>query len=139
MLVSTPTGSNQGRLRLRLFWRRLVGAAAIYALVMQPLLLTVVGAQFAQASVLDDVTLSQLCQHNADGIPVAPADQEKHPAHQHCLQCFSGAFVLGSPQSALVVSADREFRKLRQSGRALRLPSSSQYSVARPRGPPFSA
>lgn len=126
-------------MRLRLFWRRLVGAVAIYALVMQPLLLTVVGAQLAQASVLDDITLSQLCVHDADGTPVAPADQEKHAAHQHCLQCFSGAFVLGSPQSVVAASADREFRKLRQSGRALRLPSSSQYSVARPRGPPLSA
>ena len=125
-------------MRLRLFWRRLVGAAAIYALVMQPLLLTVAGAQLAQASVLDEVTLSQLCLHDADGGPVAPADQEKHPAHQHCLQCFSGAFVLGTPQSVIVASADREFYKLRQSGRTLRLPSSSRYSVARPRGPPLS-
>lgn len=106
---------------------------------MQPLLLTVIGTQLAQASALDDVALSQLCQHNANGTPVAPADQEKHPAHQHCLQCFSGAFVLGSQQSIVVASADRDFRKLRQSGRALRLPSSSQYSVARPRGPPLSA
>jgi hypothetical protein len=133
-----PTGANQGCARLRQFWRRLVGVAAIYALVMQPLLLTVAGAQLAQASALDDAAFSQLCLHNADGSPVAPADQEKHPAHQHCLQCFSGAFVLGATQFVTVASADREFRKLRQSGRSLRLPSSSQYSVARPRGPPLS-
>lgn len=139
MRVSTSTRSNQGCASARLLWRRLVGAAAIYALVMQPLLLGIVGAQLAQASVLNDVTLSQLCLHNADGTPVAPADQEKHPAHQHCLQCFAGAFVLGSPQSVIVASADREFRKLSQSGRALRLSSSSQYSAARPRGPPLSA
>jgi hypothetical protein len=125
--------------RLRLFWRRLVGAVAIYALVMQPLLLTVAGSQLAQAAVLDDVTLSQLCLHDADGSPVAPADQQKHPAHQHCLQCFSGAFVLlGAPQSGTVAFADREFRKLRLSGRDLRLSPASRYSVARPRGPPLS-
>ena len=138
--MSTPTGSNQGRLRLRQFWRRLVGAAAIYSLVMQPLLLTVIGTQLAQASALDDVALSQLCQHNANGTPVAPADQEKHPAHQHCLQCFSGAFHLfGAPLSTNVASADPSFQKLHQSWRLLRLSRSSQYSVARPRGPPFSA
>ncbi|HZR76411.1 hypothetical protein [Bradyrhizobium sp.] len=126
-------------MRLRLFWRRLVGALAIYALVMQPLLLTVAGSQLAQASVLDELTLSQLCLHEADGSPVAPADQQKHPAHQHCLQCFSGAFVLlGAPQSVTVAFADREFRKLRLSGRDLRLSPASRYSVARPRGPPLS-
>jgi hypothetical protein len=134
-----PTGPNQGYSKLRSFWRRLVGVVAIYALVMQPLLLTVAGSQLAQASILDEVTFSQLCLHNADGSPVAPADQNKHPAHQHCLQCFSGAFVLlDAPQSVTVASTDREFRKLRQSGRALRLSSASQYSVARPRGPPLS-
>jgi hypothetical protein len=111
---------------------------AVYALVMQPLLLTLAGNQFAQASVLDEVTVSQACLHNADGSPVAPSDQEKHPAHQHCLQCFSGAFALGSPNPVAVASAGREFRKLRHFGRALRLPSSSQYSAARPRGPPLS-
>jgi hypothetical protein len=106
---------------------------------MQPLLLTVAGGQLAQASALNQATFSELCQHNADGSPVAPADQ-KHPAQQHCLQCFSGAFVLlGAPQSVPVASADREFRKLRLSGRAPRVVSTSQYSVARPRGPPLSA
>src|SRR5580692_4397538 len=101
------SGPNQASLKLRQFWRRLVGAVAIYALAMQPLLLTVAGTQLAQASVLDQVTFAELCLHNADGSPVAPAD--------------------------------REFHKLHQSGRSLRLSSLSQYSVARPRGPPLSA
>jgi hypothetical protein len=106
---------------------------------MQPLLLTIAGSQLAQASALDQVTFSELCQHNADGSPVAPADQG-HPAQQHCLQCFSGAFVLlGAPQSVAVAAVDREFRKLRLSGRTLRLSSTSQYSVAQPRGPPPNA
>jgi hypothetical protein len=122
-----------------MFWRRLVGAVAIYALVMQPLLLTVVGGQLAQAAALDEAAFAELCQHNADGSPVAPADQQKHPAHQHCLQCFSGAFVLhGAPQAVTIASVDREFRKQPLSGRALRLSSTSQYSAARPRGPPLS-
>jgi hypothetical protein len=132
-------GPNQASSKPRLFWRRLVGAVAIYALVMQPLLLTVAGTQLAQASSLDEVTFAQLCLHNADGSPVAPADQQKHP-HHHCLQCFSGAFhLLDAPQLVTVASANREFRTLRQSGRGFRLSSSSQYSIACPRGPPFSA
>jgi hypothetical protein len=106
---------------------------------MQPLLLTVAGGQLAQAAAFDQVAFAQLCSHNADGSPVAPSDQRKHPAHQHCLQCFSAAFVLlDAPKPATVASVDREFRKLRQSGREPRLPSASRYSAARPRGPPLS-
>jgi hypothetical protein len=106
---------------------------------MQPLLLTVAGSQLAQAAVLDDVSFSQLCLHNADGSPVAPTDQQ-NPAHHHCLQCFSGAFhLLDAPQPVTVASNDREYRKLRRPGRPLRLSPSSQYSVASPRGPPLSA
>jgi hypothetical protein len=133
------TGPNQASSKLRQFWRKLIGAVAIYGLVMQPLLLTVAGTQLAQASVLDQVTFAELCLHNADGSPVAPADQQKHPAHHHCLQCFAGAFhLLDASQPLTIASADREFRKLHQSGRGFRLSSSSQYSVARPRGPPLS-
>ena len=131
---------NRSGLRPLLFWRRLISAAAVYALVMQPLLLAVVGGQIAQASAFDELALSQLCEHALDGSPVAPADQQKHPAQQHCLQCFAGAFHLfGAPQPVGVASVDQAFRKLRQSGHPLRLSSSSQYSVARPRGPPLSA
>jgi hypothetical protein len=135
-----PARPNQGRSKLRPFWRKLIGVVAIYALVMQPLLLAVVGSQIAQASAFDELSLSQLCEHALDGSPVAPADQQKHPAQQHCLQCFAGAFhLLGAPQPVGVASVDQAFRKLRQSGHPLRLFSSSQYSVARPRGPPLSA
>jgi hypothetical protein len=131
---------NQGWPKLLTFWRQLVGVAAIYALAMQPLLLTVVGDQLAQAAAFDQVSFAQLCAHNADGKPVAPSDQRKHPAHQHCLQCFSGAFVLlDAPEPVTAESVDREFRTVSQSGIPLRLTSSSQYSVACPRGPPLSA
>ncbi|HLX16272.1 MAG TPA: hypothetical protein VKS24_13845 [Bradyrhizobium sp.] len=106
---------------------------------MQPLLLAVVGPQLAQASALDDFSISALCLHQTDGSP-APSDQQKHPAHSHCLLCFSGAFhILDAPGPITVSSTSPEFRKVRQSTHPLRLTSSSQYSVARPRGPPFSA
>jgi hypothetical protein len=130
---------NRIGLGLRRFWRRLVGAAAIYALVMQPLLLAV-GPQLADASALDDLTLSQLCLHTTDGSPVAPADQTKYPAHNHCLRCFAGALhLLDAPQPVTVSSVSLEFRKVQRSAPPLRLCSFSKYSVARPRGPPLSA
>jgi hypothetical protein len=134
------TGLNRASLGLRHFWRRLVSAAAIYALVMQPLLLTAVGSQLANASAIDDLSISQLCLHATDGSPVAPADQSQHPALNHCLLCFAGAFqLLDAPQPVTVSSASGEFSKLRQSAHPLRLSSFSRYSVARPRGPPPSA
>ena len=134
-----PPGSNQASWRLRPFWRKLFSILAIYALVMQPLLLTAGESLSVQASLLDDISLSQLCLHNADGNPVAPADQAQHPTHQHCLQCFSGAFVLlDAPQSSTFTPADRQSRKVQHSGHELRLSLASRYSSARPRGPPFS-
>jgi hypothetical protein len=136
-LVSMGTASNRASSALR-FWRRLVGAAAIYALVMQPLLLAVAGSQQAQASAFDDIALSQLCLHQTDRSPAAPVDQPKHPAHSHCLLCFAGAFLLDAPNPTKVSAVISEVRKVRPTTAPLRLASSSQYLVARPRGPPFS-
>jgi hypothetical protein len=134
-----PNASNQASWRLRPFWRKLLSVIAVYALVMQPLLLTAGENLSVQGSLLDEISLSQICQHNADGSPVAPTDREQHPAHQHCLQCFSGAFVLlDAPQFSTFTPADRPSRKLRRPVHELRLSLASRYSAARPRGPPFS-
>lgn len=131
---------NHTSLERRRFWQRLVGAAAIYALIMQPLLLSFVTAQLAQASTLDGFSLSQLCQHTTDGSPVSPADQQKHPANDHCDLCFAGAFhLLDAPRPLAVQYISSEIGKVRQSALPLRLSAFTRYSVARPRGPPLSA
>jgi hypothetical protein len=139
-LVSMKTARNQASSGWS-FWRRLVTAAAIYALVVQPLLLAIAGTQLAQASALDDVSLSQLCLHQADGSPAAPADQQqKHSADSHCLLCFAGAFhLLGVPDPTAVSLFGAEMRRLRQSERPFGLTASSRYSLACPRGPPLDA
>jgi hypothetical protein len=138
--VSMGTGRNHADLGLRRFWRRLVSAAAIYALVMQPLLLEVVGTQLANASAVEGFSLSQLCLHNPDGSPLAPVDQTKHPALNHCLLCFTGAFhLLDAPRQVTISSASLEFSKVQQSAHPLRLSFFSRYSVANPRGPPLAA
>jgi hypothetical protein len=112
----------------------------IYALMMQPLLLAVVGTQLANAATLDEQSLSQLCQHATDGSPIAPADQSKHPAEDHCSLCFAGAFhLLDAPRPVVFAYVRPEGSKLRQSARPLHLSSFARYSVARPRGPPLSA
>ena len=130
---------NHTSLERRRFWQRLVGAAAIYALIMQPLLLSFVSAQLAQASTLDGVSLSQLCLHATDGSPVSPADQQKHPADHHCDLCFAGAFhLLDAPRPIAVHYISSEIGEMRQSAQPLRLSPLARYSVARPRGPPLS-
>ena len=112
----------------------------IYALVMQPVLLAVVGTQLANASTLDERSLSQLCLHTTDGSPIAPADRSKHPAEDHCSLCFAGAFhLLDAPRPVAVAHAGPEVSVARQSARPLRLSLFARYSVARPRGPPLSA
>jgi hypothetical protein len=139
-LVTMRTARNQVTLGLA-FWRRLVTAVAISALVMQPLLFAIAGTQLAQASALDDVSLSQLCLHQADGSPAAPADQQqKHSTDSHCLLCFAGAFhLLGASDPTAVSLVGPEMRKLRQSARPFGLTASSRYSLACPRGPPLNA
>jgi hypothetical protein len=125
----------------RSFWRRLITAAAIYALVVQPLLFAIAGTQLAEASALEDVSLSQLCLHQADGNPAAPADQQqKHSTDNHCMLCFAGAFhLLGAPDPTAVSLVGPEMHKLRQSARPFGLTASSRYSLACPRGPPLNA
>ena len=138
--MNMGTGRSHAGLGLRRFWRRLVGAAVIYALAMQPLLLAAVGTQPASASTLDELSLSQLCLHATDGSPIAPADQSKHPAGDHCSVCFAGAFhLLDAPRPVAVAHVRPEVSTVRQSVSPLRLPSFARYSVARPRGPPLSA
>jgi hypothetical protein len=113
--------------------------ALIYALVMQSLLLAIVGAQLANASAIDDLSLSQLCQHATDGSPLSPADQQKHPAAGHCAICFAAAFhLLDAPPPVTIQRARSETSSVRRSVHPLRLSSFSRYSVARPRGPPLS-
>jgi DUF2946 family protein len=138
-------GQNRARLGPRSFWRRLVGAALIFALVVQPLMLAVAAAQAANASAInaaavDDLSLSQICQHSTDGSPFSPAGQPKHPADDHCAFCFASAFhLLDAPRPAIVRYAGLEIGKIRRSAQPPRLSLFSRYSVACPRGPPLSA
>jgi Protein of unknown function (DUF2946) len=138
--ASMGIGRNGARARPWQFWRRLVGTALIYALILQPLLLAIVGVQLANASAIDNLSLSELCQHAADGTPFSPDDQQKHPAGDHCALCFAAAFhLLDAPRPATVQPVRSVAGKVRQSTHPLRLSLFSRYLVARPRGPPLGA
>lgn len=135
-------GSEQNRASERpwQFWRRLVGTALIYALILQPLLLAIVGAQLANASATDNLSLSQLCQHGTNGSPLSPDDRHQHPAEDHCALCFAAAFhLLDAPRPATIQPLTSVAGEVAQSAHPQRLSLFSRYSVARPRGPPLSA
>jgi hypothetical protein len=117
--------------------RKLVSAAAIYALIVQALLFSISATQFAQASAFDDVSLSQLCLHQTDGSPAQPVDRQ---SGNHCFVCSVAAFhLLGPPGPTIVSPINPEMRPVRQSALPHQPGSRSQYTVARPRGPPVSA
>jgi hypothetical protein len=108
--------------------------------MMQPLFLAVVGTQLANASALDDFSLTQLCLNATNGGPAAPTDQPRHHGHNHCIFCFAGAFhLLDAPQPLTIKHVSLVVSEVRQLAHPLRLSVFSQYSVARPRGPPLSA
>lgn len=139
---STVMGVEQNRASVgpRLFWRRLVGTALVYALILQPLLLIINGAQLANASAIHDLSLSQLCQHATDRSPISPADRHQHPANDHCALCFAAAFhLLDAPRPATIQPVRSATGKVGQSAHPLRLSLFSRYTAARPRGPPLRA
>ena len=131
---------NRASLGQRPFWRRLVGTALIYALVMQPLWLAIVGAQLANAATIDDLALTQLCQHATGAGPLPPADRHKHPGNDHCALCFAAAFqLLDAPRPGTIHEVGSEAGKVAPSAYPLRRSLISRYFLASPRGPPLSA
>src|SRR4029077_17813772 len=108
------TSSNQAGSWLR-FLRKLIGAATIYALVTQPLLLALVGAPPAQASVVDGLSHSLCLQQTDDTSPATRADRQGQPANDHWLLWFSGAFPrLGASDPSTTSTVERQIRKIRQ-------------------------
>ena len=133
-------GRNCARVKPWQFWRRLVGTALIHALIIQPLLLAIISAQSASASVTEKLSLSQLCQHATDGSPLSPADRHKDAADDHCGLCFAATFhLLDAPRPVTVRLFRSAAAKAGQSPHPLHLSLFSRYSVARPRGPPLGA
>jgi len=133
------------------FWRSVVGLAAAYALAFQGILIGFSGAQLAATPYDHAAAGFELCLNGAQdegaqdhraqddsGSPAAPA----MPRHlDHCTFCFAGvhhhALDAAAPSHAGYGSCG--------DGSALaavtksRPSDASDYSIARPRGPPVSA
>jgi hypothetical protein len=125
----------------RCLWRRLTGVVAIYALILQGMLMGFAAAPAAAASD-DGLPAFELCLHGPDGAPVAPADMPGQHGDAHCMFCFAGTqhyLGQGPLPSSLFGRVDLKSASLWWPADNRRVSVLSRYSIARPRGPPLSA
>jgi hypothetical protein len=120
-------------------WRRMAVGAVVYALVLQGFLFGLAGGQLVANTAADqDSPGFELCLHDGDSTPSAPAPIPGD--HVHCIFCIVGshhAFVTPSVSPpGMAVAAD---------GIALppagdwRRPAPTHQPSAQPRGPPLTA
>jgi hypothetical protein len=120
-------------------WRALLSVVVACAVAVQSLLITVAGF-----SVLADVDRNapgfELCLHDTSGAPELPAGKPDLPSCVHCIFCFAGA------HDAVVGTAPVLFHRVNIAmvvlpwfGDTSGLRRLTRYTIASPRGPPFSA
>ncbi len=124
-------------------WRRVVGAALVFALVVHALVFALASGALA-GNIADDPNWPgfELCRHDADnapapshGLPVSDSDCD-----MHCVLCVAAsAPVLAAPEFSLTfLSAAAE--KVSWSLTEWHFPPwSTRDPTARPRGPPLTA
>jgi hypothetical protein len=127
------------------FWRSVVGLIAAYALALQGILIGFSGAQLAATPYDHAASGFELCLNGTQegtqddsGLPATPAI----PQHlDHCLFCFAGVHhcaLDAAAQSHAGYGSFGQDSTLAATTRS-RPSSVSEYSIARPRGPPVSA
>jgi hypothetical protein len=111
-----------------------------YAVAAQALLIALGGFSLP-ASATDAAPGFELCLHDAEGGPAAPAGIPDQSGCNHCIFCFAGAHHALPPAPShsffpyvYAISAGVQWAADRPA-----LPHSSAYSIASPRGPPAGA
>jgi hypothetical protein len=122
------------------FWRQVIGIAVAYTFVIQGLLSGIVGAQLATSSSANGLAGFELCLGGAADATGMPTDPAHHQNLEHCIVCFASAhFTLAAPVHSSV-GHDCAGRGVVLAAAVGSDPSNfSEYSIARPRGPPISA
>jgi hypothetical protein len=123
------------------FWRSVVGLVAAYALALQGILIGFSGAQLAATPYDHAASGFELCVNGGQDdseLPATPAI----PQHlDHCLFCFAGVHhcaLDAAAQSHAEYGSFGQGSTLAATTRS-RPSYASDYSIARPRGPPISA
>jgi hypothetical protein len=123
------------------FWRSVVGLVAAYALAFQGILIEFSGAQLAATPYDHASSGFELCLNRTQdnsGSPATPAI----PQHlDHCIFCFAGVHhcALGAAAQSHADYGNFGQSSALAAATRTRLSSVSEYSIARPRGPPISA
>jgi hypothetical protein len=125
----------------RRFWRPKLAIAVSFALVIHNALVLLLATQLSAAAVGDALAGAELCLHStADTVLLPPIDEPGGHNDQHCLSwCLAAHHSL-----AVAVETSHEACRL-QGGDVLsvgvdwQLPRLTEYSIARPRGPPLRA
>jgi hypothetical protein len=127
------------------FWRSVIGLVAAYALAFQGILIGFSGAQLAATPYDHAAAGFELCLNGTqDGIQdeSGPPGTPAIPQHvDHCVFCFAGVHHCAlDATSQSHAGYDNFGHGSALTGATRSRPSyASDYSIARPRGPPISA
>jgi hypothetical protein len=121
------------------FWRPLLSVAVAYAVAIQSLLIAVAGFSLP-ADAGQNAPAFELCLHDASGAPELPASNPDRSGCTHCIFCFAGAHhaVIGTTP-AVFHRVNVTIAVVRWLGDTSGLRRLTRYTIASPRGPPFSA
>ena len=122
----------------RRFWRPTIAAVAAFAVAAQTLLIAIGLTIPARTDV--GISTFELCQHDAQDVPDAPAGDPAAAVRGHCIFCFAGSHHASiGPAAVLFQRVDVEIAAAL--GGAVRppLPRLAAHSIASPRGPPLGA
>ena len=120
------------------FWRSLLSIVVAYAVAIQSLLIAVAGFSLP-ADAGQNAPAFELCLHDTSGAPELPASKPDSGC-THCIFCFAGAHhaVIGTAP-AIFHRIDVAMVVVPWHGDASALARLTRYTIASPRGPPFSA
>ena len=116
-------------------WRRLVSWVAVYALVLQSIL---VGMAAFPAAAADGVAGFELCQHATDGTDTGTGTPGQHPI-DHCKFCLSIAHAVAPAPRPLPRVTFDVIVALSLPAANRDIPSPPELFYEPPRGPPFAA
>jgi hypothetical protein len=120
------------------YWRSLLSVVVAYAVAIQSLLIAVAGFSLP-ADAGQNAPALELCLHDASGAPELPASKPDLSDCTHCIFCFAGAHdaVIGTVP-ALFHRVNVAMVVVPWGGDTSGLKRLTRYTIASPRGPPFS-
>lgn len=120
-------------------WRGILGVFVSYAIAIQSLFIVLTG--YPVSATADQASpFFQLCLNGSKTAPGSPEEVPGHVGHDGCMLCFAqpNPAPCGAPLEGFF-RIDVETGCILETVDAERVGPFFPYSIARPRGPPFSA